>query len=306
MDQIIDFLKMIWSYCIAMLDYKFIDSASHQVSFGSVLNFLVALVILYLFAENLRRILIKRVLTRFEKLKSYSSTVAAVMKYTILVIGFFIIAQSLGINLSSIYVLFGSLGVGIGIGLQNIAENLISGVIIFFERPLKVGDRVEVDDIVGQIQDIGPRATTVLTNDNISVIVPNSRFVSNLVINWSHNDSKVRFHFPVGVSYKEDPDRVKTVLLEILSNHKDILDHPKPEIWFTNYGDSSLDFEIVVWTETMTNVPKVLKSELYFEIFKKFSEYNIEIPFPQRDLHLKEVPENLTLASKLSMEGSRN
>jgi small-conductance mechanosensitive channel len=160
-------------------------------------------------------------------------------------------------------------------------------VIILFERPIKVGDRVEVDDIVGRVDSISGRATTIITNDNIGVIVPNSDFINQRVINWSLNDQNVRLNFPVGVSYKEDPEVIRKLLLEVARENPGVLQHPKPDVLFDEYGDSSLDFMLRVWTNQFSDTPKVLKSELYYAIFEKFNEHGIEIPYPQRDVHLK-------------------
>jgi small-conductance mechanosensitive channel len=131
------------------------------------------------------------------------------------------------------------------------------------------------------------RATTVLTNDNISVIVPNSEFISSKVINWSHNDRNVRFNFPVGVSYKEDPEVIKRILLSVADQNHSVLKKPAPDIIFDEFGDNSLNFVLRVWTTEYIQTPQVLKSHLYFEIFNRFHEEGIEIPFPQRDIHIK-------------------
>jgi small-conductance mechanosensitive channel len=198
-----------------------------------------------------------------------------------------IIFQSLGINMSTLNVLFGALGVGIGFGLQNIVNNFISGLIILFERPIKIGDRIEIGDINGDVMEISGRASTILTNDNITIIVPNSEFISSQVINWSHSDRNVRFRIPVGVSYKEDPEKVRSILLGVAHDHPGILRKPDTLVLFDEYGDSSLNFYLVVWTTDYINRPNDLKSQLYYEIFKRFKKEGIEIPFPQRDIHLK-------------------
>jgi len=205
----------------------------------------------------------------------------------VVIIGAFVIIQSVGINLGSLNVLAGALGVGIGFGLQNVANNFISGLIILFERPIKVGDRIDVGNIAGDVVKISARSTMVNTNDNISVIVPNSEFINQRVINWSHNDRNIRFHVPVGVSYNEDPAQIKKILLDVAENNMNVLKRPAPDVLFTEYGDSSLNFDLMVWTSTYINKPIILKSQLYYEIFEKFKEYNIEIPFPQRDLHIR-------------------
>lgn len=217
--------------------------------------------------------------------------IGSILKYIILTIGFIVIIQTVGINLSSLTILLGALGVGIGFGLQNITNNFVSGLIILFERPVKVGDRIEVAGVAGNVTRISMRATTIITNDNISIIVPNSEFISSTVINWSHTDRNVRFNFPVGVAYKEDPEKVKNLLLEVAGENEGVLKDPKPDVLFDNYGDSSLNFNLRVWTSRYIDRPGVLKSQLYYEIFKRFKEAGVEIPFPQRDIHIKEMPQ---------------
>lgn len=204
--------------------------------------------------------------------------------------------QTVGINLSTLAILAGALGVGIGFGLQNITNNFVSGIIILFERPIKVGDRIQVGDVNGDVINISMRSTTVVTNDNISVIVPNSEFISSTVVNWSHTDRNVRFNIPVGVSYKEDPEIVKKILLEVAEAEEGVLKKPIPDVLFDEYGNSSLNFKLRVWTSSYITTPGVLKSRLYFEIFKNFRVHNIEIPFPQRDIHIKNT--DFTVNSK--------
>ncbi|HET55566.1 MAG TPA: mechanosensitive ion channel [Ignavibacteria bacterium] len=132
----------------------------------------------------------------------------------------------------------------------------------------------------------------IITNDNISIIVPNSEFISSTVINWSHSDRNVRFNFPVGVSYKDDPEKIKQILIEVADSNLGVLKNPKADVLFTDYTDSALVFTLCVWTTEYIVKPGVLKSQLYFEIFRRFKEEGVEIPFPQRDLHIKEMPVN--------------
>jgi small-conductance mechanosensitive channel len=217
--------------------------------------------------------------------------VGTIVKYVVVTVGILIILQTAGINLSSITILFGALGVGIGFGLQNITNNFVSGLIILFERPIKVGDRIEVSGVAGDVVDISMRATTIITNDNISIIVPNSEFISSTVINWSHTDRNIRFNFPVGVSYREDPRQIRELLLEIALDNPGVSKDPKPDVLFSGFGDSALNFNLRVWTSEYINRPGVLKSQLYYEISRRFKEAGIEIPFPQRDVHIKEIPQ---------------
>jgi small-conductance mechanosensitive channel len=210
-----------------------------------------------------------------------------IFRYILMVLGFTIILQFLGVDLSALTIIASALGVGVGFGLQNITNNFVSGIIILFERPIKVGDRIEVADVSGDVVKISMRSTTILTNDNIAIIVPNSEFISSTVINWSHTDRNVRFNFPVGVSYKSDPEVVRKILLEVAQKNDGVLKKPAPDVLLNEYGDSSINFTLRVWTSEYITQPFVLKSQLYFSAFEKFKEHGIEIPFPQRDIHVK-------------------
>lgn len=181
----------------------------------------------------------------------------------------------------------GALGVGLGFGLQNVASNFISGLIILFERPIKVGDRVEVGQVLGDVRRIGARATTIVTNDNIAIIVPNSDFITERVTNWSFGSRHVRIGISVGVSYTSDPVLVRRLLLEAAGRQPGVLDEPKADVMFSGFGESSLDFELRVWTLEFIQAPTVLRSQLNFVIWEAFKAAGIEIPFPQRDLHIR-------------------
>jgi small-conductance mechanosensitive channel len=270
-----------------LLDEPLFHLGSTDITLLTIFTLLFSLILLIIISSRLAKLLERKILPKYIHNSGLVKSIATIIKYVILLLGFIIIFQSAGLNLSALSVLAGAIGVGIGFGLQNIANNFISGLIILFERPIKVGDRIEVGDIVGNVHTISGRSTTVITNDNISVIVPNSQFIDGTVINWSHNDDKARFRFPFGVSYKEDPEVVKRLVLEVAKIHPGVLQSPPPDVLFEGYGDSSLDFILVVWTSDFINKPPVLKSELYYAIFKKFKDHNVEIPFPQRDLHLR-------------------
>lgn len=251
---------------------------------------LLLFIVLYYITSKLNKIIVYKVLAKSKIDLGVRVAVGTIIRYAILTMGFIIIVQTVGINLNSITVLLGALGVGIGFGLQNITNNFVSGIIILFERPIKIGDRIELGNVTGNVTKVSLRATTIRTNDNISIIVPNSEFISSIVINWSHTDKTVRFSFPVGVSYKEDPENIKNILFAIAEENPDVLNEPKPDVLFNEYGDSALMFNLSVWTNTYSDKPAVLKSQLYFEIFRKFKESGVEIPFPQRDLYVKEMP----------------
>jgi len=258
-----------------------------QVTLWSVLYFLILLFLLFYVTAKIRKWIVYDLLSQSKIDIGIRIAVGTIIRYIVLVIGIIVFLQSAGINLSAITVLAGALGVGIGFGLQNITNNFVSGIIILFERPIKVGDRIQLGDVSGDVVNISMRSTTIVTNDNISIIVPNSDFISSKVINWSHTDRNIRFNFPIGVSYNEDPQEVKKLLLEVVAENKGVLIKPEPDVLFKGFGDSSLDFNLRVWTREYINRPNVLKSQIYYAVFEKFKEHNIEIPFPQRDLHIK-------------------
>ncbi|MBN1540823.1 mechanosensitive ion channel [candidate division KSB1 bacterium] len=255
---------------------------------------LVYLVLLFFLLQTITSRVIKLVVYKvFVKSKveiGVRLAIGSIIKYAILTIGSIVILQTVGINLSSLTILFGALGVGVGFGLQNITNNFVSGLIILFERPIKVGDRIEVGGVSGDVVRVSMRATTIITNDNISIIVPNSEFISSTVINWSHHDRNIRFNFKVGVSYKEDPEKIKDLLLQVANENPGVQKFPAPDVLFDEYSDSALIFNLRVWTSAYIDKPGVLKSQLYYEIFNRFKEAGVEIPFPQRDVYIKQMP----------------
>lgn len=274
-----------------------------DISLLTILVLALSFALVVYISNRLKHLVEKWILSRSGYDTGVIQSIGTIIKYIVLVAGIFIIIQSTGINLSGLGFLASAFAVGIGFGLQNITNNFISGLIILFERPIKIGDRIEVGNIKGDVINIAPRSTTVQTNDNISVIVPNSEFISNTVVNWSHNDRMVRFRYPVGVSYKEDPRMVKKLLLEVAEANNGVLKRPSPDVWFIEFGDSSLNFELAVWTSEYTDRPVVLQSQLNYAISKKFRDNNIEIPYPQRDIHIRsEVAKEILLKANAPLE----
>lgn len=269
------------------LNFSISGIGDDKLKFFDVARLIFLIALLVFFSGKIKTVLIKQILPKYSEDIGVSQSIGTIVQYLFIVIGGIMIIQNSKVNLGSLNLLAGALGVGIGFGLQNIANNFISGLIILFERPIKIGDRIEVGDVSGDVTRISSRATTVNTNDNISIIIPNSELINQKVINWSHNDRRIRFHIPVGVSYKEDPAQIQEILMSVAKGHKDVLKNPAPDVLFTEYGDSSLNFDLMVWTSTFIDKPIILKSQLYYQIFEKFKEQNIEIPYPQRDLHIR-------------------
>jgi small-conductance mechanosensitive channel len=206
--------------------------------------------------------------------------------YVVMFIGTLIAFQFVGLDLSSLTVILGLLSVGIGFGLQNITSNFISGIILLFERPIKVGDRVTVGDVEGDVQSINMRSTTVTSLRNITIIVPNSDFISNTVTNWSYGDLKIRVDIDVGVSYGSDLDKVLKALREVAEENRDVMQKPEPQVLLMNFGESSWDMQLRFWLPSPERYYRV-RSDINCAIVRKFREYDIEIPFPQRDLHVR-------------------
>jgi small-conductance mechanosensitive channel len=276
----------------AWLEIPILPLGETRITLWTLLYFILMLTLLYWIAGRIRQWLVDRVLVRTRMEVGARQAIASITRYLILLIGLFVALQTAGINLTTLNVIAGAVGVGIGFGLQNIVNNFISGLIILFERPIKVGDRIEIGNVDGDVVEIGARSTTVLTNDNISIIVPNSQFITENIINWKHADSRVRFHIPVGVAYGTEARKVEGLLCEVASENSDVLKNPAPKVWFKGFGDSSLDFELLVWNTSLVHRKGQFISDLNYAIYEKFNQHGIEIPFPQRDLHLRssEVP----------------
>jgi small-conductance mechanosensitive channel len=258
-----------------------------NLSLGQILRLVLLVFAVFWLSSFLKRQLALRVLSRSGLDTSLQYAIAQITSYAVIMLGFLLALQNTGIDLSALTVFAGAVGVGVGFGLQNISSNFISGLIILAERPIKIGDRVEVDKVAGQVIDIRARSTTIVTNDNITLIVPNSVFTAHTIINWSHGDQKVRFRIPVGVAYGTNLDTVREVLIEVAKRHSAALAHPEPAVFLESFGDSSLNLELVVWSAEMSFRPRRFRSDLNFAIEKALRERGIEIPFPQRDLHIR-------------------
>ena len=262
-----------------------------QFSVKDLFKVVAAITVIALLARGARRLLLNYILNKTPMDLSVRHAVATFSQYLIVTVGFLLLLQSAArLDLTMLGVVAAAVGVGVGFGLQNIANNFISGIFILFERPIKVGDRIEVGEVHGHVVRIAARATTVRTNDNIDIIIPNSSFTSFNVINWSHGDQKVRFRVPVAVAYGSDARLVERLLLEVAHENENVLKEPSPRVVFWAFGDSALEFQLRVWTTRMLHRRGVFFGQLNLAIYEKFQQHGIHIPFPQRDLHLKTVP----------------
>jgi len=266
-------------------EFPLIELSNFQLTPYNLFTILFIISFCWIFLWVLKKILLKQKLRRkINKGQQYA--IYQIIKYILIVIAIAITLESVGIKITILLAGSAALLVGLGLGLQNTFNDLVSGIILLFEGTIKVEDVVEVEGIVGRVKRIGIRTSEIQTRDNIVIIMPNSRFVTEKVINWSHNEKLTRFNVQVGVSYESDVKLVKKVLLECVKEHDEISNTPAPFIRFIDYGDSALIFELFFWTEKIMPVEDT-KSDLRFIINKKFRENNIEIPFPQRDIHIR-------------------
>jgi len=270
-----------------VLDYELFPLGERSLTVALIVKLLMLFALVLAGEFGLRRYITLRLLKRSKLDAPLQYAIARISGYLFILLGFYVALTAVGLNLSSLAVVAGAVGIGIGFGLQNIIHNFVSGIIILAERPIAMGDRVEVAGVAGTVSKIRLRSTEIVTNDNISIIVPNSDFVTNPVTNWSHGDARVQIRVPIGVAYGTDVEKLKTVLLEVAAENANVLKSPEPTVFFDSFGDSALLFELGVWTSEMTHSPRRFRSNLNFAIERKLRENNIQIPFPQRDLHLK-------------------
>jgi small-conductance mechanosensitive channel len=218
--------------------------------------------------------------------RGVQDAVALLVRYALVFLGAIAVLQGWGIDPSSLALVASVLGVGIGFGLQNIANNFVSGIIVSLERPVQPGDFVKVGEWLGTVERVNPRNTEIRTLDHVTILVPNSRLLETEVINWSHRDPVCRLHVPVGVAYGTDPAHVRSTLLKVARSHPKVLHDPTPHVELIGFGDSALNFTLHVWTRDPRSQFRLI-SDLNYRIEDAFRHAGIAIPFPQRDLHLR-------------------
>ena len=294
MDIVFDQIKLIWTLLSAPL-FQLGNSHISLVSLFVVLLILGGFIIISK--------LIERGVQNLLKNKSIDSGIKASIqrfsRYLTITLGVFIAVDTIGISLTSLAALGAVLMVGIGFGLQNIAQNFISGIIILLERPIKQGDIVYVGGVSGKVRDIRVRSTVIVTRDDVAIIVPNSQFIAEQVINDSFSGHKIRRTLKVGVAYGSDVEKVSEILRKVAGENEHILNEPSSKIFFVDFGNSSLDFELRFWVSELWTTDEIL-SDLRYAIDREFNIENITIPFPQRDLHIKSCETNFKLAYEQS------
>jgi len=262
-----------------------------------ILLAIFAFIVARLISEGIKRSL----LVRMGLDRGSREAISTIISYILATLGCIVVLQGAGINLTSLTVLAGVVGIGFGFGLQNLASNFISGITLLLEHQIRVGDFIEIDSLLGTVENISIRSTIIKTIDGLFVIIPNIRFVETNIINWSYRDSRSRLRIPVGVAYGTDPVIVTEALLVAARMEPNVLSHPSPKVWFRGFGDNALNFELLVWIDRPQE-SDAIKSAVNFSIDYELRHRSIEIPFPQRDLWLRN-PQDLT---KLFHQQSRD
>jgi small-conductance mechanosensitive channel len=272
-----------------------IKVGSIQFSIDRILSFAALILLAIWVARFLSFVLDVEVLPRLKLKRGVGNAISTVVQWAILGAGLLMAASALGLEGGQLAIVFGALSVGIGFGLQNIVSNFVSGLILIFEQPVKVGDKVEITSLAltGEVRRIGIRASVVRTFDGAEVIVPNSNLISSEVVNWTLSDQKRRVRVEVGVAYGTDPQRVIEVLKTAAREHPEVLKYPEAQVIFLEFGPSSLNFRLLFWTATFDDFFRV-RSEMNVAVNEALEEAGITIPFPQRDLHVKGLPPGLS------------
>lgn len=278
---------------VSWLSYPWFTLGDTPVSAGRLVGLVIIICFVWWFAALLESA-IRKLAFRGEGREQSASSVyawARVIRYIVWIVGTLIGLNYIGFSLASLALFGGAVGVGIGFGLQNIVANFVSGIVILLERTLKVGDFVDLQSGVrGHVREIGLRYTRVTTNDDVDIIVPNSEFINGRVTNWTYQTRLHRVHIPFGVAYGSDKERVKAAALRAARRVKGTVLEPgrEPDVWLTGFGNSSLDFELVVWAgPDLVASPRRTEAAYMWAIEDEFRVDHIEIPFPQRDLHVR-------------------
>lgn len=289
------------------LDFRLIDTAQYQLTLGQVATALLVVVVTFYISKLIR----DGIISFFQRQKkvSHSQIYAATrfIHYLLLFVGLVLALSIVGVDTGKIALVAGALGVGVGLGLQEIVKNFVSGIVILLEKSLKVGDFIELEsNVFGVVKEINFRSTMIRTNDNIDILVPNGELISNRVINWTLEESRARFRIPFSVAYGSDKELVRRAVLEAADTVSHTLkdEHSRPIVWFTGFGDSSLDFVLGVWVDYDAVIrPTALRSDYLWAIDDAFRKYGIEIPFPQRDVYIKRLPDTAAGENVVSGKG---
>jgi len=270
-----------------LLQLTWLQVGSVRITGMAIWTAVVILVLVNLVSRWLQAMLALRVYAGLGIAAGEAYALNRLLHYALLAVGTLLVLNSLGLSPESLAIVIGGLSVGIGFGLQDIANNIASGLILLTSRQVRQGDVISVGDRTGMVREVNLRSTVVTTGENVSLLIPNSKLLGDTLINWTHGSSTVRASVPFGVSYNQQPEEVIEAALQVARENAEVLPEPPPEVWFKAMGDSSLDFELLVWVDMKVSLRQRVTSQIYVALLRAFREREIEIPYPQRDLHLR-------------------
>lgn len=263
---------------IARYDLTLARVGDVELTLFGLFHLAVLLFLLFFLTRRLTRLIDWRLALRPQFDAGTRVAIVSIVRYTLLIVGTIVILQTFGIRLTAFTVLAGAIGVGVGFGLQQIINNFIAGLIIMFERPIKIGDRIELGNLEGNVTQIGMRRTTVVTNDNIAILVPNSRFITDNVVNLRYHAERIRVRVPVNVASGADPAKVQRLLLDIARAHPDVLPDPPPAVrLLALQGGGNMGFELQVWNTSRLNARDSLVSDLNFALRDTLLAHDINL-----------------------------
>lgn len=282
-------LRLLGLYAETMevLNHPFLALGPASISLSVILKSAFLIWLIFVAAGLVTDFLQNRVLTRTRIDPNLAFAMMRFTKFFLFGIAVLIILDTAGVNLSALTIFGGALGIGLGFGLQNIANNLVSGWILLVDRSIKQGDVITVGDSYGWVVRLGARYIVVRTRDGVEKLIPNANLITSEITNWSHSDRAVRLHVKVGVSYDADPFKVRDLLLHVAGTHPRVLKKPQPNVLFVDFGDSSLEMEMRIWINDPEEGIESVRSAVRFDIWKAFKENGVQIPYPQRDIHIK-------------------
>jgi small-conductance mechanosensitive channel len=272
--------------------FKIVDGI--YVDVDKILLATLILIGTYVFVKALRRLITRPNLISDKIQEKRQMTIFLLTKYAVWFIAILASLSVVGIDLGTLVIGSTALLVGLGLGLQHVFTDLVSGIFLLSEGTLKIGDVIEVDGNIGKVMDINLRSCELKTRDDVMIVLPNSKFLADRVVNWTHSVDQVRFTIEVGVAYGSDVDKVTECLINAAKTHKHVAKSPKPIVQFANFGDSSLEFKLFFWSKEAFLIENV-KSDIRREIYLGLKEQGMEIPFPQRDVHIKGVRRDLLM-----------
>ena len=271
-----------------ILNFTLISINEYELKISHLIIVLLIILLSSLFLRLIKKVIVKQLVKKGKADAGRSAAFYQVIRYITFIISVSIFLETVGFDISILLAGSAALLLGLGFGVQQIFNDLVSGIILLFEGTISVGDIVEIDSLVGKVLEIKLRTSIIEVRNGNNIIIPNSKLVSNNVINWSYNREATIFRVKVGVAYGTDTKKVKQLLEDIVASHQEVLNTFKPIARLVNFGDSSLDFEVLFCTYEMMQI-EFIKSEIRFKIDESFRKNNITIPFPQRDVHMKPV-----------------